>query len=387
MIYSFDSTMPNALPLSGSAGSLRAILKAYLVDGAGTSAVSSLTVSGGVATAAYGTTHSFRVGSIAQYTGATPAGLNGLKPIIAATTLTVSFAAPGIPDGVATGSISSKLAPAGWAELFGGTANFLALKSADPASTGMVLRVDDTGTTNARIRAYESMSDINTGSGPVPLDLQLNGGLYWPKSGEVSAAARPWIMVADSRSILLAVSPQGTDRYTLLCAGDIASYKSADAWSFLLTGNQADQTNASVVPDGCCGYSGRSARNGAYLARLHTAVGQSAQTQRVGAHHTGTSAEVYAGLPGYAWGTYPNGPNNGLLVSPLELFASGVRGTIPGLLHPVQDCGQAFATGTVLDGTDDYVGRKLMAIRVAPPSGGMAAGTVFLDVTGPWGRG
>lgn len=84
-------------------------------------------------------------------------------------------------------------------------------------------------------------------------------------------------------------------------------------------------------------------------------------------------------------GTYPNGPNNGLLTGALELFGLGIRGTLPGLLHPVQNLADAFATGTVVDGTDDFAGRKLMAVRVAPPSGSQQAGTVFIDLTGPWG--
>ena len=60
--------------------------------------------------------------------------------------------------------------------------------------------------------------------------------------------------------------------------------------------------------------------------------------------------------------------------------------TLPGLLHPVQDLGDAFATGAVVDGTDDLAGRRLMAIRTAPPSGAVVAGTVFIDVAGPWAR-
>ena len=70
----------------------------------------------------------------------------------------------------------------------------------------------------------------------------------------------------------------------------------------------------------------------------------------------------------------------------LEAVSLGMRAVYPGLLHPVQDCGNAFVSGAVLDGTGDYLGRRLMALRVAPPSGSEQAGTVFLDITGPWNR-
>lgn len=386
MIFTFDSSQVGAPVLSGSAGALRAVIKACLVDGFGAGAVATLTVSGGIATATYAGAHPFKVGYVAQFAGATPAGLNGNKVILSATGTSVTFAAPGVPDGAATGTITSKAAPAGWQELFAGAlADVIALKPSVVEATGCVLRVDDTDTTNARVRAYEAMSDISTGVGMTPLESQAAGGLWWPKSATADATARAWILVADARGFYLAVAPLNAERYTLLFAGDIASLKSGDAYGYLLTGNQADQTYAWGAPDGCVGYSHRSARTGAYLVRSHTAIGQSTAVQRLGAHHNGSTADVYAGTAGYSAGTYPNGPNNGLMTGALELFATGIRGTLPGLLHPVQDCGNAFATGAIVDGTNDLAGRRLLAIRTGPPESG-AVGTVFIDTTGNWGR-
>ena len=386
MIFTFDSSQVGAPVLSGSAGALRAVIKACLVDGFGAGPVATLTVSGGIATATYAGAHPFKVGYVAQFAGATPAGLNGNKVILSVTGTSVTFAAPGVPDGAATGTITSKAAPAGWQELFAGAlANVIALKPSVVEATGCVLRVDDTGAINARVRAYEAMSDISTGVGMTPLESQAAGGLWWPKSATANATARAWILVADARGFYLAVAPAGGDRYTLLFAGDIASLKSGDAYGYLLTGNQGDQTNASSVPDGCVGYSHRSARTGAYLVRGYTAIGQSTAAQRLGAHHNGSAADVYAGTAGYSLGAYPNGANNGLLTGALELHAAGLRGTLPGLLHPVQDCGTSFATGATVDGTDDLAGRRLLAIRTGPSAGG-TVGTVFIDTTGNWGR-
>ena len=386
MIFTFDSSQVGAPVLSGSAGALRAVIKACLVDGFGAGPVATLTVSGGIATATYAGAHPFKVGYVAQFAGATPAGLNGDKVILSVTGTSVTFAAPGVPDGAATGTITSKAAPAGWQELFAGAlANVIALKPSVVEATGCVLRVDDAGTINARVRAYEAMSDISTGVGMTPLESQVAGGLWWPKSATANATARAWILVADARGFYLAVAPAGGDRYTLLFAGDIASLKSGDAYGYLLTGNQGDQTNASSVPDGCVGYSHRSARTGAYLVRGYTAIGQSTAAQRLGAHHNGSTADVYAGTAGYSLGAYPNGANNGLLTGALELHAAGLCGTLPGLLHPVQDCGTSFATGATVDGTDDLAGRRLLAIRTGPPAGG-TVGAVFIDTTGNWGR-
>lgn len=381
----FSSTDPGAPVLSGTAGALLTLLKICLVDGRGLSSVVSLTVASGIATATYSAGHPFAVGSVGLFAGAAPAALNGEQRILTTAANTVTFAAPGVADGAATGTITSKLAPAGWQLVFSGT-NLAAFKPSAVEATGCVLRMDDTGTTNARVVAYESMSDVSTGVGPTPLVSQVAGGLYWPKSSAANATARPWIVVADERGLFIATDPAGAGRYTVLYAGDIASLKSGDAYGYLLTGNQSDQTNTSAVPDGCCGYSHRNARGGAYLVRSHTAIGQSIAAQRIGAHHNGGIHDVYAGVPGYSFGTYPNGPNNGLMTGSLELHALGIRGTLPGLLHPVQDCAAAFATGAVVDGSGEFAGRRLLAIRAAPPGAGLTAGTVFLDTTGPWER-
>ena len=384
----YASTDPGAPVLSGTAGSLSTLLKTCLVDGRGAGAVQTLTVAGGIATATYAAGHPFAVGGVGLFAGAAPAGLNGEQRILTTATNSVTFAAPGVPDGAATGAITSKLAAAGWQQLFSGAspANVLCLQPTVPEATSCVLRLDDTGGMNGRVRSYESMADASNGLGMMPMEGQVSGGLWWPKSGTANSTARPWFLVADARGFYLAVAPQGGDRFTVLYAGDIASLKSGDAYGYLLTGNQADQTALTTVPDGCCGWSHRSARGGAYVARLHTTIGQAVAAQRIGAHHTGTAADVYAGSPGYAWGSYPNGPNNGLMTGMLELFASGMRGTLPGLLHPVQDCGNSFASGALIDGTDDLAGRTLLALRVSPPSSSATPGTVFIDMAGPWSR-
>lgn len=389
MIYTFDSSQVGAPVLSGTAGALATVLKACLVDGFGASAVASLVVTGGIAKAAFAASHPYRVGTVSRIAGATPSALNGDKVIVATTSSSVSFAAPGVPDGAATGTITSRVAPAGWQELFAGTVtNVLVVKPTAVEATGCVLRIDDGGTTNARVRGYESMSDAVTGLGPIPLDSQASGGLWWSKSSGANGTARPWRLWADERGFYLAVSPQGADdRYTLFYAGDCASTKSGDAWSFLLTGNLSDQTGVNGLPDGCCGWSSRNARSGMYLARSHTGVGQAVPASRYGSHHNGATAEAYAGAAGYSWGVYPNSPNNGLMTGALEVYAQGIRGVLPGLLHPVQDMGTAFATGAVVMGTNDYLGRTLQALRVGTPAtGGAAGGTVFINATGPWSR-
>lgn len=382
----FHSAMPGAPVLSGTAGTLLAVLDACLVTGFGLKTADSVTVASGVATVAFSSGHSFEPGTIALIEGATPAGLNGEKRILSTTSNTATFSAPGIADGAATGTISAKLAPAGWEKkAFSGT-KLAAYRPSAPESTRMYLRVDDSGDKNARVVSYEAMTDISTGTNPIPLAAQVAGGLWWPKSATANATARAWRVFADSRGVYVALEPNGGDRWQLMFAGDIASLKSGDAYGWLVTGNTEDMTNNPATPQGCLGLSGRRARAGAYLARAHTGIGQAIEVQRVGSHHNGGMSDVYAGAAGYAFGDYPNGPNNGLLTGALELVESaGIRGSAPGLLHPLHALGGSFASGAVVDGTNDLAGRRLMVVRTqrATLSDG---GTVFIDTTGPWSR-
>lgn len=379
------SSMTGAPTLNGTAGSLIAVLDAFLVTGFGTKAVDSAQVTGGICRLSFTGTSAAKEYCVIQVAGVAGDGavLNGAQRVKVAASNYVEFLCD-LPDGPLTGTITFKIAPLGWEKVFAST-NVAVYRSASPEGTRVYLQVYDSDGKNARVRAFEAMTDAATGVGQIPLESQVSGGLYWPKSAAASAVARDWYMVGDARGFFLAVSPSGGDRYTLLYSGDIASLKSGDAYGYLLTGNQADQTSDTLPPLGCVGYSQRSTRGGAYMARSHTGIGQSLAVQRVGAYHNGANSGVYAGLAGYSFGTYPNGPNNGLMACAVGLHAFGIRGDIPGLLHPVQDCADAFATSAVVDGTDDLAGHKLTAIRTGPPSSG-TVGTVFIDTTGPWVR-
>lgn len=54
--------------------------------------------------------------------------------------------------------------------------------------------VDDTGAGNTRVRLFDSMTDINTGTNPTPTDAQISGGLYWIKHTN-----RSWIFCGDEK--------------------------------------------------------------------------------------------------------------------------------------------------------------------------------------------
>ena len=382
----FHSGMPGAPVLSGTAGSLIAVLDACLVDGFAVTAVASLVVAAGVATATISGGHSAEVGSVVLVTGATPSPLNGEKKVqsVGSGNTTLTFDASGVADQTATGTIALKLAGAGWVKAFFGT-NSAAYRSNNVAATGCYLRVDDTGTKVARMIGYESMSGISLGSGLFPTSAQRSGGTYWTKSSAADASARSWSLAADDRGFVLAIAfslsiPLGG---ALVAFGDLIPAKSGDAWSCVLSGYAADKS-ASAPGDTNDFAVLRAAADELFLPRSHTAVGSSVQGFKA-------FPLIAPGVTtGFASGNgplqYPNAPDGGLYFTDLlifEPFQNCLRGRWPGLYCCPQTLPFAlFQPNARLPAVENLLGRDLRAMTFGAGSGTNA--TAFVDTTGPW---
>ena len=132
----FTSAMAGAPQLNTTAGCLIAMLDACLIDGFGLKTADSVVVASNIATLTVAAGVGFADHAVVLIAGATPAGLNGEKRILSKTTTTITFDATGISDQTASGTITAKLAPAGWQKQFSAT-NLAAYRSTDPASTAI----------------------------------------------------------------------------------------------------------------------------------------------------------------------------------------------------------------------------------------------------------
>ena len=385
----FHSAMPNAPVLSGTAGSLIAVLDACLADGFGLKTADSIVVSGGVATATFSTGHIFEPDTVMLVAGATPSGLNGEKRVLTTSTNTVTFSAAGIPDLTATGTITAKLAPAGWAKVFSAT-NLAAYRSLDAESTRMFLRVDDTGTTNARVVGYESMTDVNTGVGPFPTSIQIAGGGWWPKANGANATARTWTLVADSKGFWLhthtnTASPGASG--SVWGFGDFASLKSGDPYACQLFCAKSDiassNTNSSHSVEYC---NNVPVADSGYIPRSYTSLGGSVAGATCATSGWDAGAGSSGNLQNNAVPQYPNGPDNGLALSGKSVVEPGVclRGRTRGIYLVVQKCHERFNWRDKIDGQGTLLGRKLVAIKCGGPAQTTSTGLVFVDITGPW---
>ena len=378
--------------LNGAAGSLTDLLDAVLVDGYGLKTASSSAITGGQCTLTVTGGHAADTRMTILVSGATGAftGLNGEQVVTATGANSVSFAT-GI-TGTPTGTITFKIAALGWTRAFTGT-NKRAFKSASVMSTGLYLRVSDTTTapSDVRVVGYETMTDVDTGAKPFPMDSQVSGGLYWPKSDTNDSSARGWDIWGDDRLFFIRVransdwvtNPSGSVHYF----GDPISFKAGDAYGAIISGSRSNSAGAFNVDfhGGSAGFNNPAVTTdfSSYLARGYSGIGGA-----VGLTHQAVMAanQAYSGSSNLMASTYafPNGPDNGLFVGPVFLYSeNGIRGRLPGALFCPQSATGSFSNGTQVAGTGDYAGRTLEAVRVGQTTGA-DAGVLFVDLTGAW---
>ncbi len=380
----FSHNLQSGSPtLNGTAGSLIGVLDAALVSGFGLQ-TATITVASGVATLTTPLAHPFEVAQIVLVAGADNTALNGRKRVLTRTTTGITFAAAGVADGAATGSINVKVAPAGWAKEFSGTNKAVYRAPASADGCRLYLRVDDTFGRNARVVGYESMTDVDTGEWPFPTSTQLSGGGWWPKSNSADSNARAWTVIADDRGFYLHMGTGNAagDSGSVWGFGDFYSYKSGDAYAGMLASVGNDQSGSggaegSALELVSISHYLRCARSFTGLAGA-IVLRKTPEFFRNGNEVSGNGYGIVT--------TYPNGPNNGLILSRIALSEDGIclRGNTRGAYITPQNCHASFMRNTVIDGAGDMAGRKLLAVKCGSPAGTSSQGVMFFDVTGPW---
>ena len=387
-VFFSHSAMVGAPVLSGTAGSLIAVLNACLRDGFGMKTVNACAVSGGIATLDI-TANGFAEEVVIVLSGSSTPGVNGLRRVLTSTATQVTVAMPGVADGVAAGVITAKVAGAGWETPFEAT-NLTVYRSADIEGVRHCLRVFDNETLNARVMAYESMTGVNAGQKPYPSNVQVTGGGYWPKADVAGGGARAWTLIADRKGFWLHIQTKAGglgESGAVWGFGEFASLRQAEAYkSHLFCAPSAIQTATAVATCQVEYVSSGAAGTDAYVSRSHTGVG-SAMALVHSAESLITGSGAAGGVVSAFVPTYPNPANNGLIFSRKVLVEpmSSFRGYLRGLLVPVQFCHTSFATGDIVDGQGDLLDRRLLAVKCGSPAATVSQGVLFFDITGPWG--
>lgn len=363
----FRSTDYGAPANTYTAGSAIAILDACLVNGYGSQTPTSVTQTGGVATVTLPTAHTLQNNTYIRISGATQTDYNGDFPITVTGATTFTYPISNSPASPATGTITSKVAPAAWTKPFSGT-NLASYKTG-AGSNGRYLRVDDTTTSASRVKAYETMTDVNTGTGIFPTDTQQTGGLYLQKSA--SATSYAWDIIADEKAAHMFFH-NGTNRQYHFF-GDFPSMKSGDLFNTLI--NFPPASTASSTDTITHNSSTAATTSGHYIARPHTQTGSSLA---VGAMLDRNSGQTTSGVSSGAL-PYPCPIDGNLHLSNLLLTdpSVGFRGTIPGYWAPLHST--PFQQNDIITGTGVNSERRF----IAEFSGG-TVNQMLIEISNTW---
>jgi hypothetical protein len=378
------NAMRGAPQLSGTAGTLIAVLDALFISGWGVTTALSVNVAGGVATATLNPGDTFDRDSVILVAGATPGALNGEARVASSSNTSITWPTTA-PDGAATGTITIRYAPqTSWVKVYAGT-NKAVYRSTHPQSAGHFLRVDDTGTTFARVRGFESMTDVDTGVGPFPTDAQMSGGGYWWKSIAADATARSYRIFCDQRAVLIAAAPNtSTTVANLRGFGDmIALAPGGDTWSTVLS---ATGSNSGISSAGAFENQLVSASSGvSACARDFSGLGGGVllDPRAFAGSATGTSGSD-------AWlGVLPSAVDGEVKTSRVFLrqqaAGSPPRVVVPGVRYlPQSNALSVLNSGDFLTGSGELAGRRLIVMHTGSGYGVTPSGAYLVDITGPW---
>ena len=383
----FHYDMLGSPVLNGVAGAAIGLLDACLVTGWGLKSATSLVVSGGVATLSFSGAHGAMLDMVILVEGVTGAltDLNGEQRVTALAAGQVMFATAA-PDGTAAGTVTFKVAPAGWEKVFSFT-NGGVYRSLHPESTKKYMRIDDAGTTSFRIRGYEAMSDANTGTGLFPLDGQISGGGWCNKSSQANATPVKWLMVADARGGYLSIvgnsaTSPATESGRTIFFGDFQPLRTGgDPHAFALgcgTGGAYNDVN------GVCD---EAANITQFTPRAFHGLGGSAPMASIPESGGNTKSGIDT-----TFGKFPSEVDGGMVLSRrfISLTTQAPRGVFPGLYTiPQNEAGMSIAPRSIQPGDGILAGRKLIAVGCGSSTASYPSTTLgisMIDIIGPWAR-
>lgn len=287
----------------------------------------------------------------------------------------------GVLDACLVNGYGAKTA-AGWEIAFTGT-NLRAYRA--PEGLRYYLRVADTATaTTARVVGYETMTDINTGTGDYPTGTQISGGGYFRKSDTTGTTTyRPWMVIADERRLYLYVGQAtldsagiaGSTTYAMLYFfGDIISYLPGDTGHSLLlcgagTGATAGSYTGSISAS-------QAALAGHYMARAHTLSPGSARYSKA-VDPRGSPTTI--GTAGVA---YPEPLTAGMLMAPIFVCEPSnrvTRGYLPGAWAPLHAL--PGSPGDTFTGRGELTGKEFILLDAANAS---VRSRIALEISDTW---
>lgn len=201
MIHVYSSDMQGAPALSYASGSLVNVLDACLVTGFNLSPITTIEVAAGIATATVTAGHRLKPPVRIKISG--HASLNGTYPAFSTPSPTTFTFPAAVPDGSYPGG-SVSVSAAGWQKVFSATGTAV-YRSLDTLSTQTLFRIEQSGW-SGYVNAYETMSDINTGTGKFTALNADKGDTFYCTYPSTATTPRAWWVAATESLVVLWVA-------------------------------------------------------------------------------------------------------------------------------------------------------------------------------------
>jgi hypothetical protein len=257
---------------------------------------------------------------------------------------------------------------AGWTKPFTGT-NKAVFRPG--AGLQYYLRVQDDapgagGAKEARVRGFETMSDVDNGTNLFPTSAQQTNGLFVRKSNTADAVTRAWIVLADARTFyMFALTADVANTYFAWSFGEFYSLKTNDLGRMYIIARSSENSalgNAELLDLQIA--TPATTTGGHYLARDHQGSVGALAFGKFGYKSLDTGAgspTPFAGLIGFS-----NAPDNKIYIGQVRITTptggNYIRGRMRGFwgwCHPVS----AISDGDTFDGSGDNAGKTFMLIK------------------------
>lgn len=273
-------------------------------------------------------------------------------------------------------------AAAGWTKAFSGTNKAAYRQGVKTGRLQLYLRVQDDGpgaggAQEARVRGYETMTNVDTGTGLSPTAAQLAAGIICRKSATADAVARAWVVAADHRTFYLFAASEGTpSSYYSIMSGDIRSRVPADQYAAQIIGRVAENTGGDGDELFTKLVATYAALTGHYMARGLSGAGSAINNGK----HSDFVKNLSAVMLGGGGVSFPDGAGGKLLLARADVHdvsPGAWRGWMRGIwnpLHPLEN----FSDGDVFTGD----GRTYRIVKTLTASG--AHGALALETSNTW---
>lgn len=290
-------------------------------------------------------------------------------------------------DAILVNGYGSKAA-AGWTKPYSGT-NKAAYRQG--GGNQFYYRLQDDGnhedgsaatasTKEAKLRGYESMTNVDTGSNlfPTTAQIALSIGPTIRKSTAADSTARSWIAIADNRTCyVFALTGDLGGIYYSFWMGEFFSMVLGDSYRAGVIVRDTENTSSYTAER----FGNLAALGGAltghYLARPYTGIGSSTSFAKHGDGVKGSASDLLGTV------TFPNPEDGGVYLSPLWITeGTTIRGRMRGLWQPCHGVAN-FTDGQTFSGVGALAGKSFLVIKTVPQSSS-SLGVLFLETSDTW---